>query len=77
MGIVSPQFKQSSRFKSELDWSPKSWFEEAGNWKDYTQNDIDALNSHIPEYLKIEETANGTWLNLPNGGKWKLGTINK
>lgn len=73
LGIVSPQFKQSSRFKSELDWSPKSWFEEAGNWKDYTQNDIDALNSHIPEYLKIEETAkaNGTWLNLPNGGKWK------
>ena len=73
LGIVSPQFKQSSKFKSELDWSPKSWFEEAGNWKDYTQNDIDALNSHIPEYLKIEETAkaNGTWLNLPNGGKWK------
>lgn len=69
LGIVSPQFKQSSKFKS--DWSPKSWFEEAGNLKDYTQNDIDTLNSHIPEYLKIEETAkaNGTWLNLPNGGK--------
>lgn len=73
LGVVSPQFRQSNKFKSELDWSPKSWFEEAGQWKDYTKSDIDALKSHIPEYYEIERAskANGTWLNLPNGGKWK------
>lgn len=73
LGVVSPQFRQSNKFKSELDWSPKSWFEEAGQWKDYTKSDIDALKSHIPEYYEIERAskANETWLNLPNGGKWK------
>lgn len=60
-------------FKSELDWSPKSWFEDAGDWRDYTQTDIDALASHIPEYHKIERIskANGTWLKMPDGSTWK------
>ena len=72
MGIVAKPF-QKGGFQSELDWSPTSWFEEAGNWKGYTQADIDALASHIPEYHEIErETkANGTWLKLPNGKTWE------
>ena len=60
-------------FKSELDWSPKSWFEDAGDWRDYTQTDIDALVSHTPEYHEIEKIskANGTWLKMPDGSTWK------
>ena len=73
IGIVAPQFQQKGKFVSELDWSPKSWFEDAGKWKDYTQADVDALASHVPEYLEIERTAktNGTWLKLPNGKTWE------
>lgn len=73
IGIVAPQFQQKGKFVSELDWSPKSWFEDAGKWKDYTQADVDALASHVPEYLEIERTAkaNGDWLILPNRHKWK------
>lgn len=73
IGIVAPQFQQKGKFTSELDWSPKSWFEDAGKWKDYTQADVDALSSHIPEYLEIERAAkaNGTWLMLPNGKRWE------
>lgn len=72
MGIVAKPF-QKGGFQSELDWSPKSWFEEAGNWKGYTQADIDALASHVPEYHEIERVtkANGTWLKLPNGKTWE------
>lgn len=59
------------KFKSSLDWNPESWFKKAG-WNDYTQKDIDALKSHIPEYLRIEEEVkrNGTWLVMPDGSKW-------
>lgn len=75
IGIVAPQFQQKGKFVSELDWSPKSWFEEAAGRKPfaYTQTDVDALASHIPEYLEIERTAkaNGTWLMLPNGQRWQ------
>lgn len=72
LGIV-PFQQRTSKFKSELDWSPKSWFEDAGKWEDYTQADIDALNSHLPEYLEIERLSkqNGTWLKLPNGKIWE------
>lgn len=72
MGIVVKPF-QKGGFQSELDWSPTSWFEEAGNWKGYTQADIDALASHVPEYHEIERVtkANGTWLKLPNGKTWE------
>lgn len=72
MGIVAKPFQRSG-FQSELDWSPKSWFEEAGNWKGYTQEDIDILASHVPEYHEIERVAkaNGTWLKLPNGKTWE------
>lgn len=63
----------SSKFKSELNWSPKSWFEEAAGRTDYTQSDINALTSHVPEYHKIEKLAkeNGTWLKMPDGSTWK------
>jgi len=66
-------------FKSELDWSPESWFEKASgrNYNDgtpnqYTDYDIDRLNSHIPEYLEIEKQAkvNDTWLKMPDGSIW-------
>ena len=63
----------SNQFKSELDWSPKSWFEEAAEWKNYNQDDIKSLQSHIPEYLEIEKTSksNGTWLKMPDGSTWE------
>ena len=63
----------SSKFKSELNWSPKSWFEEAAGRTDYTRSDIDALTSHVPEYHKIERLAkeDGTWLKMPDGSTWK------
>lgn len=45
-------------FKSELDWSPKSWFSKRVAKPDgtkYTENDVRILNSHVPEYLEIEK----------------------
>lgn len=71
---------QRSRFQSELDWSPKSWFEEAagrkykdGSKSQYTDEDIKILKSHLPEYYKIEEQAkkNGNWLKMEDGSTWK------
>ena len=59
-----------NKFKSELDWSPENWFgERVGG---YDAEDIAALQSHIPEYLEIEQTAkqNGTWLKMPDGSIW-------
>ena len=55
-------------FKSELDWSPKSWFEDAagrrymdGTPREYTDADISELKSHIPEYIEIEKTGQVKW----------------
>lgn len=71
---------EDMNFKSELDWSPKSWFEEAagrkykdGSKNQYNDADIKALESHIPEYEEIERTAklNGTWLKMPDGSTWE------
>lgn len=72
IGIVAPQFQQKGKFVSELDWSPKSWFEDAGKWKDYTQADVDALNSHLQEYLDIERISkeSNKWLKMPDGTTW-------
>lgn len=66
-------FTTDKEFKSELDWSPRSWFEDVGDWGDYTQTDIDALASHVPEYHEIERAAkaNGIWLKMPDGSTWK------
>lgn len=63
---------QKPKFKSELDWSPENWFGTRVD-KAYDVEDITALQSHIPEYLKIEETAkkNGTWLKMPDGFTWE------
>ena len=43
-------------FRSELNWSPESWFGLRSN-KHWTPKDIMILESHIPEYLEIEEAA--------------------
>lgn len=68
------------QFKSELDWSPKSWYEEAGgrkykdgSWNEYNDTDIKDLESHIPEYIEIERKAkmDGTWLKMPDGSTWE------
>lgn len=69
-GIAGKVYRKG---RSELNWSPKSWFEEAAGRTDYTQSDIDALASHVPEYHKIEELTkeNGTWLKMPDGSTWK------
>ena len=55
-------------FKSELDWSPKSWFQKRAD-KKWTKQDEDALISHLQEYLDIEKKAkqNGTWLKNKDG----------
>ena len=55
-------------FKSELDWSPKSWFQKRSD-KKWTKQDEDALISHLHEYLDIEKNAkqNGTWLKNKDG----------
>lgn len=48
-------------FKSELDWSPESWYGKrvTGTWD---AEDVAALKSHLPEHLETERTAkaNGT-----------------
>lgn len=55
-------------FKSELDWSPKSWFQKRAD-KKWTKQDENALISHLQEYLDIEKKAkqNGTWLKNKDG----------
>lgn len=62
-------------FKSELDWSPESWFSKRVAKPDgtkYTQEDVRSLRSHLQEYLNIERNSkiNGTWLKMPDGTKW-------
>lgn len=58
-------------FKSELDWSPKSWFQKRVD-KKWTKQDEDALASHLKEYFDIERKAkqNGTWLKNKDGSMW-------
>lgn len=64
-------FKDRANFKSELDWSPESWFSTRKGYG-YDAEDVAALKRHIPEYLKIEREAkaNGTWLKMPDGSNW-------
>ena len=59
---------QFRTFKSELDWSPQSWFSKRAD-KKWTKQDEDALVSHLHEYLDIEKKAkqNGTWLKNKDG----------
>lgn len=62
-------------FKSELDWSPESWFGRRVAKPDgtrYTDEDVKSLSSHLQEYYDIERNskANGTWLNMPDGSQW-------
>ena len=59
---------QTQGFKSELDWSPESWFGTRVNGQ-YDAEDVAALKSHLPEYLEIERKAkaDGTWLKMDDG----------
>ena len=59
---------QIQGFKSELDWSPKSWFGTRVGGQ-YDAEDVAALKSHLPEYLEIERKAkaDGTWLKMDDG----------
>ena len=59
---------QFRTFKSQLDWSPQSWFSKRAD-KKWTKQDEDALVSHLQEYLDIEKKAkqNGTWLKNKDG----------
>ena len=67
-GVDIAEDNQFRTFKSELDWSPKSWFQERAD-KKWTKQDEDALISHLQEYLDIEKKAkqNGTWLKNKDG----------
>lgn len=55
-------------FKSELDWSPQSWFSKRAD-KKWTKQDEKVLASHLKEYFNIEKKAkqNGTWLKNKDG----------
>ena len=67
-GVDIAEDNQFRTFKSELDWSPKSWFQKRAD-KKWTKQDEDALISHLQEYLDIEKKAkqNGTWLKNKDG----------
>lgn len=62
----------NTKFISELDWSPESWFKTRATGT-YDVADVAALKKHIPEYMKIEREAkaNGTWLKMPDGSTWQ------
>ena len=59
---------QFRTFKSELDWSPQSWFSKRAD-KKWTKQDEKVLASHLKEYFDIEKKAkqNGTWLKNKDG----------
>ncbi len=67
-GADIKEHNQFRTFKSELDWSPQSWFSKRAD-KKWTKQDEDALVSHLREYLDIEKKAkqNGTWLKNKDG----------
>lgn len=64
--------KTATKFKSELDWSPKDYFTSTRRTDVYDDDDVRSLTSHVPEYLDIERTAkeNGTWLKMPDGSTY-------
>ena len=67
-GVDIAEDNKFRTFKSQLDWSPKSWFQKRAD-KKWTKQDEDALISHLQEYLDIEKKAkqNGTWLKNKDG----------
>lgn len=69
IGITANRKKVPRKFKSELDWSPASWFK----GREWTKEEAEELESHIPEYLNIEKIAkrNGNWLKMPDGSIWE------
>ena len=71
-GSMLKQTKRANDVKSELDWSPESWFKTRATGS-YDAQDAAALASHVPEYREIEHVAksNGTWLKMPDGSLWQ------
>ncbi len=71
-GVTKLPYRTPSTFKSELDWSPESWFGTRAKGA-YDPEDVLALKSHIPEYLTIEQQAkaDGTWLKMSDGAIWQ------
>lgn len=67
-----PNWARKFVFKSELDWSPESWFSTRPKGVGYDAEDVATLKKHIPEYHEIERKAkaNGTWLKMPDGSTW-------
>ncbi len=81
---VSLPRKGIGNYVSELNWSPDDWFstrpgdlglpfDAVKNPVGYTDYDVKALQSHIPEYIAIEKNAKikGTWLKMPDGSTWQ------
>lgn len=68
---VSNIFKKPAK-KSDIIWDAEQMFKDGNNFS-YTQEDIDILNSFIPEYKEIEKLskANGIYLKMPDGSTWK------
>lgn len=71
-GPMLKQTKRANDIKSELDWSPESWFKTRATGS-YDAQDVAALTGHVPEYREIERVAksNGTWLKMPDGSLWQ------
>lgn len=69
-----PKIKVSNSAQKEPDlvWDAEQMMKDGNNYS-YTQKDLDILNKHIREYKKIEKKtkANGTYLKMPDGSKWK------
>ena len=70
---VGKELYNANKFKSELDWSPESWFATRTGNIGYDAEDVAALRSHILEYHQIEKQAkaDGTWLKMPDGSTWE------
>ena len=66
-------YRKLKKFKSELDWTPNSWFKKAVKRDSWTKQDEEELASHVKEYLNIERKTkeNGTWLKMSDGSTWE------
>ncbi len=71
-GIVGKSQKASAKEEPDLVWDAEQMFKDGKN-RSYTQEDVDILNSFIPEYREIEKAskANGTYLKMSDGSIWR------
>lgn len=75
LGIPSSERNQLGSFKSELNWNPQEWFnirKTLEGDKKYNSFDVMSLQSHLPEYLHIEQVAKdrGIWLKNNDGSNF-------